>query len=413
MYKTKLSIITAIALLQGCGGDTEKSETPQNEFETKEDLGRSLFFDKNISFLRKTSCATCHDPEKAFVDARFQDENADQNVFVHGALSVGDDGFSLGGRNSPTASYAKFSPDFHKQEDGTYKGGQFWDGRAIDLKGQAIGPPLDGAEMQMPDIASVIERIQENEKYVNSFEALYGGDIFVDVNKTYHAMGEAIAKFEKTEEFAPFDSKYDRSKLPKDDPNYYEMTMEEDLGYSLFFGGLGTENANTSCATCHLINENVESENELFTNFEYHNIGTPRNIEAMNRRFEQGFQTEYFKFLGLAGTVKNSDENWEEHLGKVKVPTLRNVAVTAPYMSNGVFKSLRTVLEFYDHMGGSGNRPNNPETGKPWGKTDFNQTVNFEDLSQNELTDTKIEALEAFLRLLTDKKYEHLLPEMN
>ena len=78
-------------------------------------------------------------------------------------------------------------------------------------------------------------------------------------------------------------------------------------------------------------------------------------------------------------------------------------------MSNGVFKKLRTVLEFYDHMG-AGDRPNNPETGQAWGEPDVNETINFKDLrATKKLTDRKIEALEAFLRTLTDKRYEHLL----
>ena len=74
-----------------------------------------------------------------------------------------------------------------------------------------------------------------------------------------------------------------------------------------------------------------------------------------------------------------------------------------------MFQNLKTVLDFYDHMG-SGIRPNNPETGLPWGETDVNSTINHKDLSMPALSDRKIEVLEAFLRTLTDKRYEHLLP---
>ena len=80
-------------------------------------------------------------------------------------------------------------------------------------------------------------------------------------------------------------------------------------------------------------------------------------------------------------------------------------------MSNGVFKELKTVLEFYDHMSlPATRRPINPETGKVWGETDVEGTINHEFLSDTkELTDKKIADLEAFLKTLTDKRYEHLL----
>jgi len=393
--------LATLILLSGCSSDSDATSTQL----TKEQLGEKLFNDKSISLTRNTSCSTCHNPEHGFVDARFLEEQADQNVFVHGAFSVGDDGSSLGGRNTPTAAYAQFNPVFEKQEDGSYKGGQFHDGRAQSLKLQAMGPPLDGAEMQMVDKNAVIDRIKENAEYVSAFKNLYEENIFDDINSSYEAMAEAIAKFEKTDAFAPFDSKYDRWKKGK-----YEFTLEEEAGYVLFFS-----QANTSCATCHTINSSSEANaNELFTNFEYENIGTPRNIEAMDARTALGLQASDTKFKGLGGTVEASDVNYTLHLGKVKVPTLRNVAITAPYMSNGVFKKLRTVLEFYDHMGESNHNlhPMNPETQKVWGNNDYNQTINHTDLQQNSMNDTKIKNLEAFLRTLTDQRYESLLPEL-
>ena len=395
----KNSIVTAIAaslLLAGCGGGGNSTNKIGNslKFDTKEKLGESLFFDKNLSLNRKTSCATCHDPEKGFIDARFSEAGKDQTVFVHGAFSVGDDDISLGGRNAPTAAYAQFSPTFG-QVNGVYKGGQFHDGRAATLKDQAMGPPLDGAEMMMPDKGTVIERIEENPDYVAAFKALYEENILEDIDASYEAMGESIAKFEKTEAFAPFDSKYDRYLKGE-----YTFTPEEEGGYVLFFS-----NANTNCATCHSLNSRAEaSQNELFTNFEYENIGVPRNIAAMDARAALGLQASDATFKGLGATV-----NDPAHYGKTKVPTLRNVAVTGPYMNNGVFQKLRTVIEFYDHMAGLGHHTN-PETNAPWGDNDHNATINRSVLTSTKaLSDTKIRNLEAFLRTLTDKRYEHLL----
>lgn len=108
------------------------------------------------------------------------------------------------------AAYAKFAPDFHFKEDGTPVGGQFWDGRAKDLAEQAGGPPLNPVEMGMPDKATVVARLQEDEDYVESFKSLFGDDVWSDTDRAYAAMTDAIAAFERTDQFAPFDSKYDR-----------------------------------------------------------------------------------------------------------------------------------------------------------------------------------------------------------
>jgi len=412
--KNLISLVAIVTvLLSGCGSPSDSSSSELSSV-TKEALGKSLFFDQNISLTRKTSCATCHNPEHAFIDDRFSKTGINQTVFINGAFSVGDDGSSLGGRNAPTATYAQFIPTFSKANDGNYSGGQFHDGRAATLAVQAAGPPLDAAEMQMSDKNAVVDRLKENSTYVNVFQELYGSVIFDDINASYAAMAESIAAFENTDLFSPFNSKYDKFRDCREAGkstttcfNEGNWTNEEDQGYSLFFSS-----ANTNCAKCHSINSNSEAvlgQREMFTNFKYENIGTPRNITAMDARAALGLQASDAVFKGLGGVIESTDVNFALHLGKSKVPTLRNIAVTAPYMSNGVFSKLRTVLEFYDHQG-VGNRVNNPETGAPWIANDNNLTVNRGLLgSTQELSDSKIKALEAFLRTLTDKPYESLL----
>ena len=125
-------------------------------------------------------------------------------VLAGRAASLGDDDSSIGDRNAPTASYAAFSPKFHINKEGLYVGGQFHDGREPDLEGQAGGPPLNPIEMGMPDKASVVERLMENEEYLNGFKLLYGDDIFEAPDRAYRAMTEAIAAFERTGFFSPF-----------------------------------------------------------------------------------------------------------------------------------------------------------------------------------------------------------------
>lgn len=401
MKKTSYTfIITSLFIFSGCGSSDSVSAPSQSWSE--EALGEKLFFDQNLSLHRNMSCSTCHDPDYGFVDGRYHDNSSDP---THGALSIGSDGAALGGRNAPSAAYAAFAPEFGEY-DGIYKGGQFHDGRALNLKAQAKGPFLDSAEMMMPSQQSVVDRVKENEEYVTAMKELYGESIFDDTNvsNTYDKIAQSIGKFEKSELFSPFDSKYDRfiacKTSGKGEGVCYEdgnWSVAEQAGYALFFS-----NNNTNCVSCHSLNSEGEaSSHEMFSNYKFENIGTPRNLEALTAR--DGNTSKHDK--GLGGFLDDSS-----HYGQIKVPSLRNVAVTAPYMSNGVFKNLRTVLEFYDHMG-VGDRPNNPETAQPWGEADYNATINWILLKQTkELGDSKIDALLAFLKTLTDKRYEHLVP---
>lgn len=352
-----------------------------SEVLSKETLGQVLYFDVNLSKNRTQSCATCHNPNAGFVD--------DRNNGVNKMVSLGDDGKSLGDREAPTASYAKFSPKFHFDEKKQkYVGGQFWDGRAATLEEQAGGPPLNPIEMGMANKKEIIERIKENRLYVDSFKNIFGKDIFEDEDKAYDAMTIAIASFERTDEFSPFDSKYDRYLKGE-----YDLTPLEDLGKSIFFS-----NNNNSCANCHVL-KGEDKAGETFTNYEYHNIGTPENKEL---RAKNGVKTID---EGLLANPNVTDINQK---GKHKVPTLRNVAVTAPYMHNGVFKDLKTVVEFYDKYNNK-DRTINLETGKSWDEPEVKDTISIKELRANALNDRKVEALVAFMKLLTDKKYEYLL----
>jgi cytochrome c peroxidase len=139
------------------------------------DLGGLLFFDANLSAQRNQSCSSCHDPLRAFTEAR---DNG-----VAGAVSVGDDGKSLGDRNAPTLSYAALTPSFHQDENGNYVGGFFVDGRATTLVKQAQEPILNPIEMALPDAAVVRDRVQENAGYVTMFETRLGPNSYCRIRK--------------------------------------------------------------------------------------------------------------------------------------------------------------------------------------------------------------------------------------
>ena len=399
-----LAIIYGLTLITACDGGSSK-DNPSFQGDEIE-LGRLLFHDKNLSKNRTQSCATCHDPEHAFIDSR---NNEAQPLGV----SLGDDNFSIGVRNAPTISYAKFSPTFSAlpdnapEDDNGFIGGQFLDGREPDLKGQAGGPPLNPVEMNMPDKVSVIARIKENNIYIAAFEKFYGENVFDNIDTAYLNMTKAIAKFEKTKQFAPFDSKWDRYLRGE-----YELTFMESAGKAVFFSP-----NNSSCVNCHMINDDktaIRNPTQTFTNYKYFNIGVPENTDLINAITTKGLHPGFLanKDMGLFENPHVTNENLK---GKFKVPTLRNIAVTAPYMHNGVFKELRTVLEFYDFRGspnGRDSRKINPETGKEWGETPFPSTIDHSKLAMQKMEDGSIDALECFLRTLTDKQFEDKLPPL-
>lgn len=351
-----------------------------------EALGRLLFFDPNLSRNRTQSCATCHDPGAGFADPR--GEGALR------AVSLGDDGHSLGDRNAPTASYARFSPTFHRNLQGKYVGGQLLDGREADLTGQAGGPPLNPIEMGMPDKASVVARLRDNPVYEAAFRQHFGEQVWEAADGAYRAMTEAIAAFEGTDFFAPFDSKYDRHLRGE-----YRMTEEEALGMTLFFSSQFT-----NCHLCHQLHKLPGSHAETFSNYEHHNIGVPVNaaVRALNGRPEGQVD------LGLAA---NPAVQGPAAIGRFKTPTLRNVAVTGPYMHNGVFEDLRTVVLFYNKYNSRAPRRQiNPETGAPWAAPEVAENLATKELETGPaLDDRRVDALVAFLKTLTDRRYEHLL----
>ena len=391
-------LVVAIALAAACGSDAEPAEPL-----TLVELGEALFFDTNLSRNRTQSCATCHNPEHGFIDNRLDEDGKID------AVSLGDDGVSLGDRNAPTAAYAAFTvPDslgtgtrqrFNKQsQNNTYEGalgGLFLDGRAVGLEGQAGGPPLNPLEMAMPNEAAVVARIEENADYVRAFRAHFGNDVFDEAVVAYQAMTEAIGAFERTDFFSPFDSKYDRFLRGEATFSFRELT-----GRSLFFSQF------TNCAICHQLQSNGDPVNKLretFSGYEYHNIGVPVNEEV---RARNGVTTGD---LGLASNADFADPAEE---GKFKVPTLRNVAVTEPYMHNGVFRDLKTTVLFYEHFVDPERRPNNPETGQPWRDPEFPETVATDLLEVGDsLTDEEVDSLVCFLRTLTDQRYEDLIQE--
>ncbi len=373
-----LALLAACVLAAGSGLAAGESEALQQ-------FGRTLFFDTRFSANRSLSCASCHDPDTGFSDQR-------ESVAL-GAVSIGDDGASFGDRNAPSTAYVSLQPEFHKNAAGDYVGGHFYDGRAESLAEQAKEPFTNPAEMGLADAAEVIRRLRENASYIDTMTALFGTEVFATADTALDAMARSLAAFERSDEFAPFDSKYDRFLRGE-----YTLSETEEVGRVLFFSQL------FNCHQCHLIDTRESFNRESFTSFKYHNIGVPVNVEV---RTLNGAVSDY-KDKGLRANPLVADD---AQAGKFKVPTLRNVAVTPPYMHNGVFRDLETVILFYNKYTLSNPESQiNPETGQPWGTPEISATIDHEILRQGQpISPLHLSAIIAFLEILTDRRYESLL----
>lgn len=358
-----------------------------NDLTDEEELGKRLFFDTDLSVPKGQSCASCHDP-----DSGFADPDSSRAVSM-GAIHV-----RFGNRNSPTAAYAAYSPNFHYDEsEGMYIGGQFWDGRAANLSEQAKGPFLNPLEMNNPSKHNVIQKIRDSD-YAGDFEDVYGEGALDDVEMAYDHVADAIAAFEMTDELNRFSSKYDKY-LAKE----VSLTKEEKRGLRLF------NNPNKgNCAACHPSTAGPYANEPLFTDFTYDNLGTPSNLGMLGDSPElmhyypfyyppiaPNFNHDglYFVDYGLGGALIGGIEINPDEMGKMKVPTLRNVEVTPPYMHNGVFTTLEDVVHFY-------NTRDLSEAGWPAPEVDLN--VNRDELGDLELTIAEEAAIVAFMKTLTD-----------
>jgi cytochrome c peroxidase len=395
LMSSKIGAIGLAIFLSGAGaavlaaGD-HLSAGPATDmvYPTREKLGEALFHDPNLSRNRTQSCATCHMSERAFSDR--------QDTHKGNAVSLGDDGRSFGDRNAPSLTYAALIPPFHRAEDGSYVGGQFWDGRAATLEEQVGGPQLNPVEMGMADEKAVAARIMENEDYLKAFAVLYGGDVPKEPAKLFTAAASAIASFERLPGFSTFDSRYDRYLRGE-----VKLTEQEELGRTLFFS-----TQFTNCNLCHEVKgRDGRLERATFSAYNYFNIGVPPNPDA---RKLNGARPDFVD----AGLAANPQVNGDAKArGKFKVPSLRNVAVTGPYMHNGVFNDLRTVILFYNKYNSKKkSRQINPETGARWAEPEVPENIDLEKLETGPgLDDKRVDALVAFLKTLTDQRYEHLL----
>ena len=339
-----------------------------------ERLGEFLYFDTDLSEPGGQSCASCHSPEAGFADPD-TDLPVSQGVLPKNRF---------GSRNSPSAAYAMFSPVFHfDEEESLWIGGQFWDGRATGevlgdpLADQALGPFVNILEMNNPNKRVVINQIRRSD-YADLFEQVWGEGSLDDVEAAYDQVALSIAAFERTSLFAPFSCKYDYYLAGND-----VLTEKELRGLALF------EDENKGkCALCHQSQPGPDGSPPLFTDFTYDNLGVPKNPDNPFYDLPPALNPDGEDFVdyGLGGVL-----GLPEEMGKFKVMTLRNIAITPPYMHNGVFSTLHQVVDFYNTRDLDG-----------WPPPEVPENVNQEELGNLGLTEAEVDTIVAFLETLTD-----------
>ncbi len=283
-------------------------------------LGRKLFHDKQLSGDGKISCASCHDAKKGFTDNR--------------KTAIGINGAS-GRINTPTLINAAFFKEF------------FVDGRAESLEKQALGPLLNPIEHGLSNLQQIIDIVTQNPGYRDAIQAAF--NIPVNQVSPQH-IAEALASFQRT--LIAGNSAFDRFFFGTDKTAVSESAARG----SRIFRRKG------NCANCHEISWN----NALFTDNRFYNIGIGyETLSPILKPFYQAIlkgadpaefplSTEQRTQLGRFNVTRRISD-----LGKFKTPTLRNIALTAPYMHDGRHQTLREVVEYYD-KGGNNNEFQDP-----------------------------------------------------
>lgn len=364
-----LALVLA-ALLAACGGGSDSSAPPSGgstaTLSAPATLGRKIFADTALSASGQQSCASCHVASAAFA------EDASASGVDHGLpVPLGGPGMNLAGfRNTPSLMYTSLTPAFFFDADGGPNGGFFRDGRAATLAEQATMPFTSSFEMANADAAEVVARLKTR-PYLSDFVALYGDAVLNDPQTALARMGSALAAFETEEpSFNPFSSKFDAVLRGQ-----AQLTAQELRGMGLF------NNATKgNCSACHPSTSADGSKPPMFTDYSYDNLGIPRNPLIPGNAASapaytpvdstDGVQTYYD--LGVCGPFRDRTGDLSASCGQFKVPTLRNIAVTAPYFHNGRFATLKEAIGFYVR------RDTNPEE---WYPTAPDGTVTkFDDL---------------------------------
>ncbi len=281
-------------------------------------LGKALFEDKRLSGDGTISCSNCHNPGKGFTDGMSVSEGINR---------------SKGTRNAPTLLNA------------AYFTSMFWDGRRANLEAQAKDPFVNSIEHGLKDHNALLNIVSKDATYPGQFKAAFG----VEADKiSIDHVAMAIASYERT--LISGDSPFDRYMYGGDKT---ALSPEAVRGLEVF-------KSKGRCGTCHVISDKYA----LFTNNKFHNLGVgfskvePRMFEIVNAfrvaaakgqsLDESVLRGSDFSQLGRVLITITPTDLDSKTIGQFKTPTLRNVALTAPYMHDGSLMTLDEVVELYN-----------------------------------------------------------------
>jgi cytochrome c peroxidase len=321
-------------------------------------LGKLMFYDTRFSSSGKLACASCHSPDHFYGPP--------------GALPAvmgGPDLDRQGARAVPTLMYLDHQPNFSigpdpagdsdtppalpqlalkaitapravKTAQSTAQsavnivpeGGMFWDGRADTLQIQAMGPLLNPLEMDGGSVDRVASKLRAA-PYAPQFAALFGPAVLSEPRMLVSEAVFAIARYQIEEtDFHPYSSRYDAWLQGK-----ARLSRAEMRGYILF-----NDPGKGDCAACHLDQPTPDGQPPLFTDHQYEALGAPRNPDLVTNRNPHYFDE------GICGPYRQDLTAQTQFCGMFLTPTLRNVATRHVFFHNGVFHTLRQVMDFYN-----------------------------------------------------------------
>lgn len=347
-------------------------------------LGRAIFFDPALSEPRGTSCASCHDPARAFSGV-----NGSTNGLPSGSRPG-----HFARRASPSLLYLRYVPAFRLHQEGDDPqaqafGGLFWDGRVDTVRALARQPLLNPDEMNNGDGAALAAKLARA-PYAAELTRLVGAPSSAEA--ALDGVGRALEAYLTSDEMAPFSSRFDDFVRGKG-----TFSPLERRGLALF-----EDPQKGACSSCHLVDVGSRDPRaSLLTDYGYDAVGAPRNARAPRRGAPD---------LGICERRAGAEG---VSCASFRTPSLRNVALRASFMHNGTFTRLRDVVAFYATRG------TDPRRWYPSG-------VLFDDVPKRyrglvnvtsppydrrpgyppALTDEEIDAVVAFLGTLTDAAAE-------
>ena len=298
-------------------------------------VGKMMFFDRNLSASGKMACSTCHDPNFAYAPPNdLAVQLGGPNVNVAWTRAV------------PSLRYKDVTPaysDLFDNPDGISApgpgGGFTQDGRAPTLADQAQIPLLAANEMANASYADVVAKIQRS-AYASLFQQTFGDAVFDNTQKAFAFAMKALQAYQLEDvSFHPYTSKYDlyaANKIGGD------LTASEARGLAVF-----SDPDKGNCFACHYSGAGQNGSVALFTDFSFAAIGVPRNTRDIPANtMVRGLPGSYD--LGICSRPDHPVASNAQYCGMFKTPTLRNVATRKVFFHNGQFKQLTDVLHFYN-----------------------------------------------------------------